>query len=215
MLIIDSLSNAYGNKKVLKGITASFADGQVHGIVGLNGAGKTTFFSSICGLIPFEGSITHSSYAPIKNYIGYVPTEPYFFPRVKGMEYLHFVRHAKGEAVIAPELLNMFDLPLNEYVDNYSTGMKRKIAFLGAMIGNSEIYILDEPFNGVDIKSNLVLKRMILELKARHKTIFISSHIVSSLTELCDQVYLLKDGLITRQYAPGEFQHIEPDLLDM
>src|SRR5688572_22692717 len=100
MLIIESLNKSYGAKQVLKNLSLSFADGQVHGIIGLNGAGKTTFFNCICGLLEYEGSIKHSSIGHLKNHIGYVPTEPYFFPRTKGREYLDFIRHAKGEKSI-------------------------------------------------------------------------------------------------------------------
>ncbi len=215
MLTITSLNKSYGNKAVLKDINISFEDGKVYGIVGLNGAGKTTFFSCLSGLTDFDGTIEHKKYKPLKNYIGYVPTEPYFFPRTKGSEYLAFIKHAKGSTAINEVIPTIFDLPLDEYVDNYSTGMKRKIAFTGAMIGNSEIYILDEPFNGVDIKSNLVLKHKILELKAQKKTIFISSHIVSSLTELCDEVHLLKDGKFVISYAQADFNKIETDLMEL
>lgn len=212
MLIIETLHKSYGSKPVLKGLSARFEKGLVHGIIGLNGAGKTTFFQSICGLQEYTGKIYDTELTSLKNHIGYVPTEPYFFPRIKGKEYLAFMQHAKN----APATNSMFsfDLPLDEYVDNYSTGMKRKIAFLGAMTGSSEIYILDEPFNGVDIKSNLVLKQKILELRAAGKTILLSSHIISSLTEVCDEVHLLKDGVIHKHYFPDTYNKIEGDMME-
>ncbi|MDR3680891.1 MAG: ATP-binding cassette domain-containing protein [Flavipsychrobacter sp.] len=215
MITIKYMNKSYNKKTVLKDINASFVDGKVYGIVGLNGAGKTTFFNCLSGLIDFEGTITHDTLSPLKNHLGYVPTEPYFFPRTKGIEYLHFIQHAKGADAIAAALPAMFELPLDEYIDHYSTGMKRKIAFTGAMVGDAAIYILDEPFNGVDIKSNLVLKRKILELKEHQKTIFISSHIVSSLTELCDEVHLLKDGKFVLRYMPEQFDQIENDLMEL
>jgi ABC-2 type transport system ATP-binding protein len=215
MLTIESLNKSYGSKHVLKNLSLSFADGQVHGVIGLNGAGKTTFFNCICGMLDYEGIIKHDRIETLKNHIGYVPTEPYFFPRTKGKEYLEFIRHAKEEQHIDAAVLQYFDLPLDEYVDNYSTGMKRKIAFMGAMIGSSDIYILDEPFNGVDIKSNLVLKKKILDLKAQGKMVLLSSHIISSLAEICDDVYMLKDGIITRHYMPEHFAEIETDMLEL
>lgn len=215
MLTIQSLNKYYGSHHVLKDLNASFAEGQVHGIIGLNGAGKTTFFNCICGLLDYEGTIKHSTITDLKNYIGYVPTEPYFFPRTKGREYLDFIRHARGEKEIDIRVLQSFDLPMNEYIDNYSTGMKRKIAFIGAMIGHSDIYILDEPFNGVDIKSNLVLKHHILELKRQGKTVLLSSHIISSLTELCDDVWMLQNGRMDRHYLPQDFDRIEEEMLQI
>lgn len=213
MLTITSLNKYYGSHHVLKDLNASFAPGQVHGIIGLNGAGKTTLFNCICGLLDYEGTIAHTTIKDLKNHIGYVPTEPYFFPRTKGKEYLDLIRHARGEKETDNRIPERFDLPLNEYIDNYSTGMKRKIAFSAAMIGHSDIYILDEPFNGVDIKSNLVLKHHILELKAQGRTVLLSSHIISSLTELCDDVFMLKDGRMDKHYKPHEFGKIEADMM--
>ncbi len=213
MLNIENLHKSYGDKKVLKGISVSFEDGKIHGIIGMNGTGKTTFFNCICNLLPYEGSISHTTIAHLKNHIGYVPTEPYFFPRTKGREYLEFIRHAKKEKSLPPGLQDYFDLPLDDYIDNYSTGMKRKIAFMGSMIGDSDIYIFDEPFNGVDIKSNLVLKHIIQGLKEKGKTVLLSSHIISSLTELCDEIHLLKDGIMERHYLPAQYHTVEPDMM--
>lgn len=213
MLIVDNVNQSYGSKAILKGISASFGGGLIHGIIGLNGAGKTTFFQCICGLLPYDGRIVSTTEGLLKNQIGYVPTEPYFFPRIKGKEYLAFMAHAKNVPPLATVDDFSFDLPLDEYIENYSTGMKRKIAFMGAMIGTSDIYIFDEPFNGVDIKSNLVLKQKILELKSAGKTILLSSHIISSLTDICDEIHLLKDGLIATHYTPGEYGQVENDLM--
>lgn len=215
MLKLEQLSKSYGKKHVLLNVNASFQDGLVHGIIGLNGAGKTTLFNCICGLLEYEGIIAHTTVAKLKDHIGYLPTEPYFFPRIKGSEYLAFIQHARNAKGINDELIHYFDLPLNEYIDGYSTGMKRKLAFIGAMIGDADIYILDEPFNGVDIKSNLLLKQHILKLKENGKTILLSSHITSSLTELCDEIHLLKDGVFSKHYLPAAFNCIEQDMMEL
>lgn len=212
MLTINNLTKSYDSKEVLKGISIQFGKGMIHGIIGLNGAGKTTFFQCICGLQGYNGNISYSEPGLLKDRIGYVPTEPYFFPRIKGKEYLAFMRHAKGVPGKNADDFT-FDLPLDEYIDNYSTGMKRKIAFLGAMVGTSDIYIFDEPFNGVDIKSNLVLKQKILELKTAGKTILLSSHIISSLTDICDEIHLLKDGIMASHYLPDRYPEVETDLI--
>lgn len=213
MLIVDTLVKSYGNKQVLKGVSAEFEKGLVHGIIGLNGAGKTTFFQSICGLVEYTGTISYDGDAFFKNKTSYVPTEPYFFPRIKGKEYLSFMQHAKSADTNCEDLAAKFEVPLEEYIDNYSTGMKRKIAVLGAMIGDTDIYIFDEPFNGVDIKSNLVLKQKIVELKSKGKTVLLSSHIISSLTELCDKIHLLKDGVIRKGYLPDMYHEVETDMI--
>lgn len=215
MLSIEHLQKSYGKKEVLRGISASFGGGLIHGIMGLNGAGKTTLFNCICGLLDHSGRIYADMPGLLKNIIGYVPTEPYFFPRTTGREYLEFIKHAKGVKDLSGELLHYFELPLGEYIENYSTGMKKKLAFLGAMVGDSEIYIFDEPFNGVDIKSNLLIKQQILKLRTQNKTILLSSHIISSLTELCDEMRLLKDGRLVKHYLPEAYHSVEADMLEL
>lgn len=210
MLMINNLKAGYGNKQVLHGISGQFESGLIHGIIGLNGAGKTTFFKCVCGLMEYDGTVNDTEISDLKNNIGYVPTEPYFFPRLKGSEYLAFLQHARNGKHTTE---HAFDLPLNDYIESYSTGMKRKLAFMGAMQGDSALYIFDEPFNGVDIKSNLILKHKILALKAAGKTVLLSSHIISSLTELCDEIHLLKDGLISRHYRSDEYNKIEAELI--
>ncbi|MBL7717709.1 MAG: ATP-binding cassette domain-containing protein [Flavipsychrobacter sp.] len=213
MLTISNLSKRYGNKQVLRELSASFAEGRVHGIIGLNGAGKTTLFQCISGLLEYTGSVQYSKPGPLKNQIGYVPAEPYFFPRITGGEYLAFLAHAKGIKGAELPGSDTFELPLREYIEHYSTGMKRKLAIQGAMIGAADLYILDEPFNGVDIKSNLLIKQRMEELRAQGKTVLFSSHIISSLTEVCDEIHLLKDGRIARHYLPADYPAVESDLM--
>lgn len=213
MLSITSLSKSYGSKLVLNDISIGFEDGKVHGIAGLNGAGKTTFFKCISGLESYSGSIAHPAYPILKNHLAYVAAEPYFFPRITGREYLEFIRHARDVPALSDSVTNLFDLPLDEYIHRYSTGMKRKLTFMGAMIGDAAIYILDEPFNGVDIQSNLQLKKKVQALKQSGKTVLLSSHILSSMVELCDAVHLLKAGRFVKSYQPEDYSILEEDML--
>lgn len=213
MIEIQSLSKHYGSKIVLRNINLTFASGKVYGIVGENGAGKTTFFKCLCGLEKHGGNI-QSRFPKPKDQVGFLPTTPYFFPKITGREYLQLLCNARG--IKTPELdqRNIFDLPLEQYATTYSTGMKKKLALLGVLMQENQVLILDEPFNGVDIQSNLIITEIIHRLKDLNKTILISSHIFSSLQETCDEIHLLKAGQITRSVQREAFAQLEQEMKD-
>jgi len=105
-------------------------------------------------------------------------------------------------------------LPLNKYVTTYSTGMKKKIALTAILLQENDCYILDEPFNGVDIHSNIIITEIIKKLKSLNKTIIISSHIFSTLSETCDEIHLLKEGEFVKSVHKEDFKKLEQELID-
>ena len=174
MIEIQNLSKRFGKNKVLKNINLIFEQGKVYGIVGENGAGKTTLFRCISGLENYEGVIK-SNYSPLKNHLGLLFTEPYFFNKITGYEYICLLCKARDKNTDNIEVKNIFDLPLSEYASTYSTGMKKKLAITSILIQENEYFILDEPFNRVDIHSNIIITEIIHKLKALNKVIIISS----------------------------------------
>jgi ABC-2 type transport system ATP-binding protein len=217
MITIQNLRYAYQPKQVvLHDISLQFSDNQIHGLVGNNGEGKTTFFKCLLGLLKvYEGTIVESNGQSIRKNTGYLPTELFFYPRITGEEYIHFMLKAKGITYNRQEIDNwndVFQLPLNEYVENYSTGMKKKLALLALIMQKNQFLLLDEPFNGVDLVSNVLLKDILLRLKAS-TTIILTSHILESLTTLCDDIAHLHKGRITKVYLPHEFANIEQAIL--
>ena len=211
MITIKNLSKAYGKKEVLKTINLSFEKGKVYGIVGENGAGKTTLFRCIAGLESFDGNIS-SDYAQLKNHLGLLLTEPFFFSKITGKEYLQLLANARQVKLTNLDEKNIFDLPLQQYASTYSTGMKKKLAFTAILLQENDVFILDEPFNGVDIHSNLIITEIIKKLKALGKTIIISSHIFSTLQETCDKIYLLKDGEVLKSVEQNAFKQLETEM---
>ena len=211
MLIIRDIFKQYGHKKVLDGINLSLEKGNVYGVVGKNGAGKTTLFRCIAGLERCRGEI-ESDYDNLKNHIGFLETTPIFLSRVTGWEYLKLLcvsRNIKEEDF---EVQNLFDLPLGEYAEHYSTGMKKKLALLGILLQGNDIFILDEPFNGVDIQSNMLIVELIQRLKLHNKIVIISSHIFSTLSQNCDRIFYLDEGRLSRDITKDQYAELEAEM---
>lgn len=211
MLIIENVSKSFGSKKVLKNISITFEKGKVYGIVGENGSGKTTLFNCIAALENFEGNIK-SDFEKRKNTLGFLQTEPYFFSKITGKEYLQLLCNARNVKMVDFEDKNIFDLPLNQYAATYSTGMKKKLALTAILIQNNNLFILDEPFNGVDIQSNIIITEIIHRLKEVNKTVIISSHIFSTLNETCDAIFVLKNGEISEKVLKEDFKKLELEM---
>jgi ABC-2 type transport system ATP-binding protein len=211
MINIQNLSKSFGAKQVLKNINIQFNKGQVYGIVGENGAGKTTLFRCIAGLESYEGKIT-SEINPLKNHLGLLLTEPFFFTKITGKEYIRLLCNVRKKRVSNIDDKNIFDLPLNQYASTYSTGMKKKLALLAVLLQNNQCFVLDEPFNGVDIHSNIIIIGLIHKLKELGKTVIISSHIFSTLRDTCDEIYLLKEGELVRKVFREDFEALELEM---
>lgn len=211
MVNIKNLSKSYANKKVLNNLNLRLNNGEVSGMVGENGAGKTTLFRCIAGMENYEGQID-SDVKNLKEQVGFLPTNPIFLSRITGWEYLKLLCVARKIKTENFEEQNIFDLPLSQYAETYSTGMKKKLALMGILLQKNEIYILDEPFNGVDIHSNMIISEIIKKLKARQKTILISSHIFSTLSDCCDNIHLLKDGEISKVVTKEGFNTLDQEM---
>lgn len=160
MITIEKLSKYYGKKQVLKNIDISFRKGQVYGIVGENGSGKATLFRCISGLEKYDG-IIRSDFKILKNHLGLLMTEPFFFTKITGTEYIRLLANARNKKLIHIEENNIFNLPLSQYAATYSTGMKKKLALTAILLQGNDCFILDEPFNGVDIQSNIIIAEII------------------------------------------------------
>jgi ABC-2 type transport system ATP-binding protein len=211
MIAVRNLSKKYGKKEVLKNINIQFDKGKVYGIVGENGAGKTTLFRCIADLENYEGEII-SNLNPIKNHLGLLLTEPFFFQKITGKEYIQLLCNARNIKITDIQERNIFDLPLNQYASTYSTGMKKKLALTAILLQDNNYFIFDEPFNGVDIQSNIVITEIIHKLKELDKTVIISSHIFSTLSDTCDEIHLLSNGSFIKSVQKADFSALETEM---
>jgi ABC-2 type transport system ATP-binding protein len=211
---IEHLSKSFGAKKVLENLSISFGAGRAYGIVGENGAGKTTFFRCIGGLESHTGRVTCAA-GKLKDRLGFLPTEPFFFARMTGREYLQLLCNARGLGQQDFNEKNVFDLPLDQYAVHYSTGMKKKLALMGILLQQNDFFILDEPFNGVDIQSNMLITEIILRLKSLGKSVVISSHILSTLSDTCDEIHLLKNGHFEKKVLKEGFAALAGEMREV
>lgn len=210
MIIIENLDVQYTAKvEVIKALDLKLPFNQIHGIVGLNGAGKTTLLNALYGLIkPSGGNITMHGLPLNKKNISYLQTENFFYANITGKEFLNIFMNPSFDVAQWNEL---FKLPLNNIIETYSTGMKKKLALLAVLKQDKPVMILDEPFNGLDLESARVLRSMLLNLK-NHKTIIVTSHIIETLTNLCDDIFYLEDGKIKFSRCKEEFMLFEKEL---
>jgi ABC-2 type transport system ATP-binding protein len=209
MIQLNALSKGFSDKKIFKKTSFDFLAGNCHGIIGLNGAGKTTLFNLFSSYLkPDEGNILFNNHPMVKADVLYLETNNYFYPYLTGMEYLDIFPETNSGFRLE-ELNTIFQLPLNQLVDSYSTGMKKKLALLAILKQERPIYIFDEPFNGLDLESNHVLELIIKNLKKKKKTIFVSSHILNPLEHLCDEFHYLDDGEFIRSFKSEDFTMLQ------
>jgi len=207
MININNLNKNYGKQKVLNNLNIQFNENKIYGIVGYNGAGKSTLFNCITGITSFEGTMQIDKDIQI----GYLPTDLYMYPKITGLEYIEFclsARKLKLDKARLDDWNKLIQLPLDKYAQEYSTGMKKKLAILALILQSNDIIMLDEPFNGLDLSSNMILTDIILAMKKANKTVIISSHILQPLKEICDTIDVLDKGEIIR-YSNDKFNLID------
>lgn len=215
MLEIHDLQAGYGHKMMLNDLHLSLTQGGVHGLMGLNGAGKTTLLRVLSGLLkPKKGSVNWQGKALDIDDLAFLETENFFYPRITGREYLELFR-SQNPAFDITTWEQVFELPLNKLIEDYSTGMKKKLALLAVICLDKPLIILDEPFNGLDLETNHLLKKIIETLAERGKTIIVTSHIPETLTGICQSINFLAEGRILRTYLPPAYSTIETDILEV
>ncbi|MGH2624459.1 MAG: ATP-binding cassette domain-containing protein, partial [Sphingobacterium sp.] len=167
----------------------------------------------IAGLEKYAGTIEGSK-MPIKNYLGYLQAEFYAPSKMTGSEYIYLLTDARKVILDRLSAKNIFELPLDQYVSTYSTGMKKKLALTALLLQKNNFFIFDEPYNGIDLQSSIVFTAILKRVKDAGKTILISSHIFSTLKETCDEIILLENGRFSQIVQQPEFDQLEDLMKD-
>lgn len=209
MLTIQNISVSYGDHQVLNGASLEVAPGTIHGVLGMNGAGKTTFFEAVYGRVPrLSGDCTFEG-RPLKRAdAAFLETESFFYPMLTGREYLRLCA-VSNPAFDIDGWNELFHLPLGHLAETYSSGMKQKLALMGALAPGRPILILDEPFNGIDLESSEILYQVLAHLCKQGRYILLSSHILETLTNTCHSISHLEGGRFIRTYSREEFAQMQ------
>lgn len=212
MISIKNLKVSFGNQIVLNDISIDFLQHKIYGIAGLNGAGKTTFFNVLAANLKSNtGEIYLDNKSISYRDIGYLETVNFFYSRITGNEYLKIFKQTNPDFDLNA-LQNFLALPLDELIENYSTGMKKKLALLAVLKQDKSIYLFDEPFNGLDLESNKILELILTAIKEKGKTVFLSSHIIDPLMAVCDEILFLERGKFTKRFDKNNFDKIEDEI---
>lgn len=200
MLKIRDLSVTYGDNTVFNNVSIDLEIGKINGFVGSNGSGKTTFFNVLYRFIKnfggkYTGQIELNEENLKRSSIAYFMQDNYFYPNITGREYLSIISSSHNNKIVF-ELNNVFELPLDQFIETYSTGMKKKLAILGVLKLDRKIYIFDEPYSGLDVEGVYILDRFIQRLSIKGKTILLSSHILDVLRNRCDNFHFIHSGSI-------------------
>lgn len=208
MLQINHLYKSYGKFRAVNNLTLHIPKGDLFGFVGPNGAGKTTTIRMVCGLmLPDGGDIIINGVDAlghpdeIKRQIGYVPDFFGVYDNLKVSEYMDFYGSmyrmgSKEIERIAGDLLELVNLSDKKeaFVDTLSRGMKQRLCVARALLHNPALLIMDEPNSGLDPRARVEMKELLLNLKSMGKTIVISSHILSELSEMCNSIGIMNHG---------------------
>jgi ABC-2 type transport system ATP-binding protein len=205
---LENLRKVYGTTAAVDGLSLIVPRGSFFGFLGPNGAGKTTTIRMLMGLIPpTSGRIEILGFAmsdqelEIKQRIGLVPDESLLFDYLTGAEFLQFVARVYGLTRTvarerAAELLELFELHESgaKLIGEYSKGMRKRVAMAAALIHKPELYLMDEPFEGVDAVGARLMKDILLDQVRAGATIFLTSHVLEVVERLCDQVAIIHYG---------------------
>lgn len=205
ILDIEHLSKSFGHKQVLKDVSFGVQAGHIIGLVGPNGAGKSTIMKAILGLFNYpegkimvDGEVVSPTSHQSMDEVGALIEYPGIYPFLTGYQHLHlFSKKTTSDTQVMDIVRKLrMDDYINRKAKTYSLGMKQKLGIALALVNNPRLVILDEPMNGLDPQSNKDLRNLILSYARSGTTFLISSHILSELEKLIDDIVVIDQGQI-------------------
>ncbi len=218
MIELTALVKKFGSFPAVNGLDLKIPSGQFFGFLGPNGAGKTTTIKMMTGLYaPTSGTCTinghdvHKAPVKAKRSFGYVPDQPYLYEKLTGREFMHFVG---GLFNLAPatvksrieELVDVFEIGhfIDKRGEEYSQGMRQRIVLSAALLHEPRVLIIDEPIVGLDPRSARLVKDTLKQKTREGMTVFMSTHLLEIVEELCDRIVIVKDGRIIHEEVQSE-----------
>lgn len=228
-IVIRDLRKVYADRAAVDGLNLTVPQGCFFGFLGPNGAGKTTTIRMLMGLAqPTSGSIEilglpmPSRAVDIKGRIGLVPDESLLFDHLTGPEFIEFVGRMYGlpratSRERSRELFALFQLDGNEkkLIAEYSKGMRKRVAMAAALIHRPRLFLMDEPFEGVDAVGARLMKELLLEQVRHGATIFLTSHVLEVVERLCDRVAIIHEGRLILERDMAELRDSDETLEDI
>jgi ABC-2 type transport system ATP-binding protein len=222
MINISHISKSYKKFKAVSDLSLEINNGEIMGLAGLNGAGKSTTIRAASGIIfPTAGKITIDNFDIVSEkmkaskHIGWVPELPNFEPDAKPIPLLKYyagfygIKSLDAEKRIV-EMMKEFDIYnyRNRKLKYYSQGMKKRFSLIAAMIGDPDNYLFDETLNGLDPQGVKEVRELIINLKKQGKSILLSSHILSELQNVADRIAIVKNGSVVRTLTRENLQNL-------
>ena len=208
MILLENVCVNLSRREILKNVSAQFDDGYIHGIIGNNGSGKSVMFKTICGFIkPASGRVTFNgiNYTAVRKFpprIGLLIESPGMLPECSGYENLMRLASIRGQITRKEvcDAITLVGLEPNDKraVGKYSLGMKQRLGIAQAIMENPDILLLDEPMNGLDKSGVNDMRELFKSLREQGKTILLASHNPLDIEELCDTVYEMDGGVLSK-----------------
>jgi ABC-2 type transport system ATP-binding protein len=221
MIKAINLKKDFGDFTAVNSINLDIKPGEIYGFLGPNGAGKTTTMRMLTGILkPTSGNVEiigknlFKNELEIKSKIGVVPDEPKMYENLKGTEYVEFIMgifKANNEETKNrfDEICEAFNIDyLNDYIGDYSHGMKQKLMVATVLMRRPEVIFLDEPTVGLDARAAKILKTLLEKYKNEGTTIFLTTHILEIAEKMCDRIGIIKDGSILAEGNMDELRRM-------
>jgi len=220
---VEGLTKRYGTSRGVEDVTFELRDGEVFGFLGPNGAGKTTTIRTVMGLLhpttgrALIGGLDCWTQAPeVKRLVGYLPGEFSFDPGLTGAQILTYLANLRGgvDHAYLTQLVERLELDPSRRFREYSRGNKQKVGLAQAFMGKPRLLILDEPTSGLDPLNQQEFYKLVAEVRADGRSVFLSSHILPEVEHTCDRVGIIREGRLVKVGGVSELKDLRQRVLE-
>jgi ABC-2 type transport system ATP-binding protein len=207
IIAVNDLTKSYGRTRGVINLTFNVDEGEVFGFLGPNGAGKTTTIRVLMGLLhPTSGGATIGGHdvwresVEVKKIVGYLPSDPQLEPDLTGAQIIDYFSHLRGgvDQTYVKSLVDRFELDTRKRFRDYSRGNKQKVGIVQAFMHKPRLLVLDEASSGLDPLNQIEFNKLLMETRSDGRTVFLSSHILPEVEQVCDRVGIIREGELAR-----------------